>query len=117
VGDTSLARLQTFADGIGASLWDAILRADEVGLAPASLRAVQSLRSLLQSLMAVALDMPVAELVERVLEKSGYLEALEAERTIEARGRIENLEGSSCRRSRSTRSRTTCPTRAPARSR
>jgi DNA helicase-2/ATP-dependent DNA helicase PcrA len=92
VGDTSLARLQTFADGIGGSLWDAVGRAEEAGLAAASLRAVQSLRSLLQSLMSVALEIPVAELVERVLEKSGYLEALEAERTIEARGRIENLE-------------------------
>ena len=92
VGDTSLARLQTFADGIGGSLWDALLRADEAGLAAASLRAVQSLRTLLQSLMSVAQEVGVAELVERVLERSGYLEALEAERTIEARGRIENLE-------------------------
>ena len=32
------------------------------------------------------------ELVQRVLERSGYLEALEAERTIEAQGRIENLQ-------------------------
>jgi DNA helicase-2/ATP-dependent DNA helicase PcrA len=42
--------------------------------------------------MAVAQELGVSELVERVLERSGYLEALEAERTIEARGRIENLE-------------------------
>ena len=34
----------------------------------------------------------MAELVQRVLEQSGYLESLEAERTIEARGRIENLQ-------------------------
>ena len=33
-----------------------------------------------------------AELLEAVLHESGYLEALEAERTIEAEGRIENLE-------------------------
>ena len=32
------------------------------------------------------------ELVERVLERSGYVEALEAERTIEAAGRIENVQ-------------------------
>src|SRR5581483_2026327 len=67
-------------------------RAEEAGLAPASLRAAQSFRSLLQSLMAGALDLRVSEVVERMLERSGYLEALEAERTIEARGRIENLE-------------------------
>src|SRR5207302_6205906 len=33
-----------------------------------------------------------AELIEAVLAQTGYLEALEAERTIEAQGRIENLE-------------------------
>src|SRR5581483_1578752 len=46
----------------------------------------------LQSLLAGALPMRVSELVARTLERSGYLEALEAERTVEARGRIENLE-------------------------
>src|SRR6185295_5787346 len=35
---------------------------------------------------------PVAGLLEAVLNESGYLEALSAERTIEAEGRIENLE-------------------------
>jgi DNA helicase-2/ATP-dependent DNA helicase PcrA len=34
----------------------------------------------------------VPELIERVLERSGTIEALEAERTIEAQGRIENLQ-------------------------
>ena len=35
---------------------------------------------------------PVGDLLEAVLHETGYLEALEAERTIEAQGRIENLE-------------------------
>ena len=35
---------------------------------------------------------PVAELLKDVLRETGYLEWLEAERTIEAQGRIENLE-------------------------
>ena len=35
---------------------------------------------------------PVGELLEETLRETGYLEALEAERTIEAQGRIENLE-------------------------
>jgi DNA helicase II / ATP-dependent DNA helicase PcrA len=56
------------------------------------LRAIQGFRTLMQSLQAGALEVPVAELVERVLERSGYLEALEAERTIEAQGRIENMQ-------------------------
>ena len=36
--------------------------------------------------------MPVGDLLEAVLAQTGYVEALEAERTIEAQGRIENLE-------------------------
>jgi DNA helicase-2/ATP-dependent DNA helicase PcrA len=35
---------------------------------------------------------PVGDLLEAMLSQSGYVEALEAERTIEAQGRIENLE-------------------------
>jgi DNA helicase-2/ATP-dependent DNA helicase PcrA len=46
----------------------------------------------MQSLMSAAQELNVAELIERVLERTGYLEALEAERTIEAAGRIENLQ-------------------------
>jgi len=35
---------------------------------------------------------PVGDLLDAVLSQTGYIEALEAERTIEAQGRIENLE-------------------------
>jgi DNA helicase-2/ATP-dependent DNA helicase PcrA len=35
---------------------------------------------------------PVGEVMSEVLRETGYLEALEAERTIEAQGRLENLE-------------------------
>jgi DNA helicase-2/ATP-dependent DNA helicase PcrA len=41
---------------------------------------------------AVGLGVPVGDLLEAMLSQSGYLEALEAERTIEAQGRVENLE-------------------------
>ena len=53
---------------------------------------MQAFRTLLQSLMAGAMELTVPELVERVLERSGYTDALEAERTIEAQGRLENLQ-------------------------
>jgi DNA helicase-2/ATP-dependent DNA helicase PcrA len=35
---------------------------------------------------------PVGDLVQELLAETGYIEALQAERTIEAQGRIENLE-------------------------
>jgi DNA helicase-2/ATP-dependent DNA helicase PcrA len=92
IGDASLARLQTHADAFGISLWEALPQAEDAGISGAPLRAVQQFLGLLQSLMAGALDMEVPEVIERILEQSGYLESLRAERTIEAQGRIENLQ-------------------------
>ncbi len=92
VGDTSLARLQALADGMGISLWEALGRAEEAGLATASLKAVTSFRNVMESLLATTQEMGVSEAIESVLERTGYIEALEAERTVEARGRLENLE-------------------------
>src|SRR6266850_7353411 len=92
IGDSSLARLQTWADAQGRSLWEAMEFAEEAGVGAAPLRAVQGFRTLMQSLQSGALELPVSELLERTLERSGYIEALEAERTIEAQGRMENLQ-------------------------
>ncbi len=92
IGDASLARLQAHADAHGISLWEAAGQAEEAGIAAAPLRAVQQLHGLLQSLQAGALELEVSELIERVLDRSGYRGALEAERTIEAQGRLENLQ-------------------------
>jgi ATP-dependent DNA helicase UvrD/PcrA len=92
IGDASLARLQAYADAQGLSLWEALGHAEEAGIAAAPLRAVQQLQSLLQSLQAGALELEVPEVIERVLERSGYVDALRAERTIEAQGRMENLQ-------------------------
>jgi DNA helicase-2/ATP-dependent DNA helicase PcrA len=91
IGDASLARLQTYADAHGLSLWEALERPEEAGCGGAPLKAIDRFRTLMQSSMAGALELPVPELLERVLQQSGYLESLEAERTIEAQGRIENL--------------------------
>jgi DNA helicase II / ATP-dependent DNA helicase PcrA len=92
IGDTTLARLSSYADARGISLWEALEFPEEAGVGARPLQAVNQLRTLIQSLMAGALELEVAELVQRVLERSGYLESLEAERTIEAQGRIENLQ-------------------------
>ena len=92
IGDSSLARLQTWADAQGRSLWEATEFAEEAGVGAAPLKAVQGFRTMMQSLQSGALEFPVSELLERTLERSGYVEALEAERTIESLGRLENLQ-------------------------
>jgi DNA helicase II / ATP-dependent DNA helicase PcrA len=92
IGDASLARLTTFADAQGIPLWEALTRADEAGLGTAAVRSVGKFRALMSGLMEAAPELSVPDLIERVLADSGYMEALEAERTIESQGRIENLQ-------------------------
>src|SRR5256714_6368789 len=92
IGDASLARLQSWADAQGRSLWEAMEFAEEAGVGAAPLKSVQAFRTMMQSLQSGALEFAVSELLERTLERSGYLEALEAERTIESLGRLENLQ-------------------------
>ncbi len=92
IGDTSLQRLVTHAENTGRSLFEAMADPQAAGVTPASCRAITAFHSTMESLMALAHDLPIDELLERVLDKAGTLAALEAERTIEARGRIENLQ-------------------------
>jgi DNA helicase-2/ATP-dependent DNA helicase PcrA len=92
IGDTTVAKLQAYADAHGISLFEALAYPEEAGVGAAPLKAVGALRTLLVSLQSAAQELRVPELIEAVLERSGYLAALEAERTIEARGRIENLQ-------------------------
>jgi DNA helicase-2/ATP-dependent DNA helicase PcrA len=92
IGDSTLARLVTWADQREISLWEAMAETETAGVGRAPQKAVQSLRATIESLMAAALELEVPDLIEAVLERSGYREALEAERTIEAQGRLENLQ-------------------------
>jgi len=92
IGDTSLARLVTHADATGRTLWEAMADPEAAGVAAASARAIRGFHATMEQLMAASQELHVDELLERVLEKTGIVEAYEAERTIEARGRIENLQ-------------------------
>jgi DNA helicase-2/ATP-dependent DNA helicase PcrA len=92
IGDASLARLRAYADGHGISLFEALAYPEEAGIGAAPLKNVSALRTLLVSLQAAAQDLSVPDLIEAVLDRSGYRDALEAERTIEAQGRLENLQ-------------------------
>ena len=92
IGDTSLQRLVAHAENTGRTLFQAMADPEAAGVAPASARAIRAFHATMESLMALAQELPIDELLERALEKTGTLEALEAERTIEARGRIENLQ-------------------------
>jgi DNA helicase-2/ATP-dependent DNA helicase PcrA len=94
IGATSLSRVLAFANTMGISIWDAASDPEQVpGLAPAAIKALKRFMATMHVLRERAqASTPIAQLLGELLRETGYLEALQAERTIEAQGRIENLE-------------------------
>ncbi len=94
IGQTSLSRVITHATSVDVPVWDAAAAPDAVpGLGAAAVKALGRFMDTMISLRARAEEgVPVGDLLEALLSQTGYVEALEAERTIEAQGRVENLE-------------------------
>jgi DNA helicase-2/ATP-dependent DNA helicase PcrA len=94
LGATSLARILARAQTLDTSVWDAAAAPEQVpGLGAAAVKAVSRFMTTMAALREQAeRGGSVAELLEAVLSQTGYAEALEAENTIEAEGRLENLE-------------------------
>jgi DNA helicase-2/ATP-dependent DNA helicase PcrA len=62
------------------------------GLGPAAVKALDRFASIVERLRELTERSSVGDLLDSVLVETGYMETLEAERTIEAQGRIENLQ-------------------------
>ncbi|MGH2840756.1 MAG: ATP-dependent helicase, partial [Solirubrobacteraceae bacterium] len=93
IGQTSLSRVLAYADSMGISIWDAAADAAAVpGLGTAALRAIGRFMDTMTELRArTEQHVPVGDLLEALLHEVGFIDALKAERTIEAQGREENL--------------------------
>jgi ATP-dependent DNA helicase UvrD/PcrA len=93
IGDTTQGRIVSHANTIGESVWDVASKPDDVpGLGAAAVKAVGRFMSIVERLRERAENASVGDLLQETLTESGYVAALEAERTIEAEGRLENLE-------------------------
>jgi DNA helicase-2/ATP-dependent DNA helicase PcrA len=94
IGATSLSRVLTFANTMGSSIWEAASEPEQVpSLGAAAIKALKRFMGTMHVLKERAdTNGPLATLLNEILRESGYLEALENERTIEAQGRIENLQ-------------------------
>jgi ATP-dependent DNA helicase UvrD/PcrA len=94
IGSTSISRLLSHSNTTGETVWELAAAPEEVsGLGAAAIKALRRFMATMESLAErVRAGGSVAALVKAVLGESGYLEALENERTIEAQGRIENLQ-------------------------
>jgi len=93
IGNTSQGRLLSHTNTTGLPIWEIAGRPDAVpGLGAAAVKAISRFHQTVEGLRERAATAPVAELLEAVLHETGYFEALEAERTVEAEGRVENLQ-------------------------
>ncbi len=91
VGDTSVNRVAAYAQGAHLTFRDALARAADAGVTGKALGGIRDLLELMTGFERAAAD-GLANTVDVILEHTGYLAELEAERSIEARGRIENLQ-------------------------
>jgi DNA helicase-2/ATP-dependent DNA helicase PcrA len=94
IGSTSVSRLLAHANTTGMSVWDVASRPEQVpDLGPPAIKALRGFNDIMAGLRERArAGTEIAILLDAVLRDTGYLEALEAERTFEAQGRIENLQ-------------------------
>ena len=94
IGQTSLSRVLGHAQTLDVSVWDAAATPAAVpGLGKAAVTAIGRFMDTMAELRQRSdAGAGVADLLEATLHQTGYIEALEAERTFEAQGRLENLE-------------------------
>jgi superfamily I DNA/RNA helicase len=92
IGDTSIAKVEAYAQGAGLTFRDALIEAAAAGVTGRALGGIRDLVDLLDDICRDLPELGVADVVEAVLERTGYIAELEAERSIEAQGRIENLQ-------------------------
>jgi len=92
VGDASVDRLAAWARQHGRSFADALEHAPEAGVTGKAAKGAAQLAALLAELRArIEAGAGPDELIEAVAERTGYRAALEAEDTLEAHGRLENV--------------------------
>lgn len=93
IGDATLARLQEYANASGQSLFEVVTNAADVpGLASRFANKLDELSGLLFELMGEAADVPVKQLLDDVLLKTGYLEELQNSKDPQDESRVENLK-------------------------
>jgi DNA helicase-2/ATP-dependent DNA helicase PcrA len=94
IGDQTVAALEGFARDEEIDVVEACRRIDEISVLNARAKgAVAGFNQVMAALRAHLIDgAGPARMIEFAAEESGYLAELEAERTVEAQGRIENIK-------------------------
>ena len=94
IGNTTISRLLAYSNTSGETVWELAAAPEDVpGLGAAAIKSLRRFMGTMEVLAErAAANTEISVLLNEVLSETGYLEALENERTIEAQGRIENLQ-------------------------
>ena len=93
IGASTIDTIREYANQNEISIYSAILESEKIdGLNSRALNAVQKFISLMGSLAAAFEKMDVPELINEVIEKTGYVDELKKENTKESTERIENIQ-------------------------
>ncbi|MFC2949508.1 DNA helicase PcrA [Virgibacillus sediminis] len=92
IGKTSIDRLRAYAAEHDISFNEAVKEVDFTGVSKKAANALAGFGNLIETLSKQQEFLTATDMVEAVLERTGYVEMLKNERTIEAQSRLENLE-------------------------
>lgn len=92
IGATTLGRVQDYADNMGISLYEALRVSEEVPGIGRARSKIEGFVTFIQGLKSKAEALTVEELLQEVIDSTGYVAELEAEDTEESRARIENID-------------------------
>jgi DNA helicase-2/ATP-dependent DNA helicase PcrA len=90
IGDGSVAKIDAYAASHRLSFIDGLRHSADAGVSGTAVKGIRAFLELLDSVVHLA-DGGPAPLLQALLDGSGYLAELEAERSIESEGRLENL--------------------------
>ncbi|WP_028983591.1 DNA helicase PcrA [Sporolactobacillus terrae] len=92
IGASSMDKLADYAIANNLTLMQAIGEVDQTSIAARTAKKMKEFADMMLNWSKMQEFLSVTELVDEVLDKSGYRDALKAERTIEAQSRLENLD-------------------------
>lgn len=92
IGATTLSRVQDYADANGLTFYNALKMAEEIGTIGRASAKIRPFVMLIQSMRSKLPYISVSELLQEIIEETGYVRELEAENTEEAQQRIENID-------------------------
>lgn len=79
IGDTTVARANEIADLLGVSLFEVLKTADEYDVLKRSAEKLKAFTAMIERIASAASDAPLADVLNQVLDETGYVESLRAE--------------------------------------